>query len=792
MKILVAAMLASLWAIAISLVCYPIRGEAHVFTPEDDVGLALFEYAGRGAPGGIVKFSPDGRYFVVLTERGRLDLNAPEDTLWLFRTRDVQDFLRRRNGGPAPAPLPLAQSSSDRNGPLIEDVKWLPDSTGVAFTTLKKDSRCKYHQLALADVKTHTIRALTPEEQDVTGFDIRSNRSYVYTVKAPQLLIPGPPGQHPAVASTGENFWAVAFPDAIPDDHALMTPFAADGLWAVVDGVRRQVLRAESYETSENGMPLALSPDGHWLVTVLKTEHPPESWSKYKAPPGYEKMRLPLDPSSYYLIDLRTGARKILVNAPWGLNQDWHSYLQTARWSADGQSLILTDVFFPLDVKDPLEISDRESHPYIAVLRLKSGKLSKVLAVRAGLDKLRYAIKDVHFEGKHTVVVDFDRSHYLPKQPPAAVFREQTPGHWEQVAGDEDPRVLARSVIVSERESINQPPQLVGRDKTGGGERVIWDPNPQLKQVELGSAEVIRWKDDTGYEWEGGLVEPPGYIPGKLYPLVIQTHGFSESQFLTNGIFTSAFAARALAAHGIVVLQMGWNVKDLDTPSEGPGVVAGFRSVVKKLADEGMIDPARVGAIGFSRSVYHVLYAATADPRLLAAASVTDGVDFGYFEYIMSVDTGFAREADLINGGSPMRSGGMRRWLEHSPEFNVDKVAAPVLFLQPGIISATWNWGVYAGLRYLKKPVDLIVLQPGTHVMTNPRQRLASEISNVDWFDFWLNGHEDSNPSKAEQYRRWKKLCDMQIAENPGRPTWCVPTRDFRNRDSKGVRPMGN
>jgi len=49
---------------------------------------------------------------------------------------------------------------------------------------------------------------------------------------------------------------------------------------------------------------------------------------------------------------------------------------------------------------------------------------------------------------------------------------------------------------------------------------------------------------------------PPHYVPGQLYPLVIQTHGFPEHEFMTDGVYTTAFAARALASHGIVVLQM--------------------------------------------------------------------------------------------------------------------------------------------------------------------------------------------------------------------------------------------
>src|SRR5207253_8613842 len=122
-----------------------------------------------------------------------------------------------------------------------------------------------------------------------------------------------------------------------------------------------------------------------------------------------------------------------------------------------------------------------------------------------------------------------------------------------------------------------------------GAAHLIWDPNPQLKNIKLGAADVIRWKDETGHEWEGGLVKPPDYTPGKRYPLVIQTHGFSKRQFLSSGIFTTAFAARALAAQGIAVLQMQWNPNNFVTPKEGPDQLAGFESVIRKLADEGLI-----------------------------------------------------------------------------------------------------------------------------------------------------------------------------------------------------------
>jgi dipeptidyl aminopeptidase/acylaminoacyl peptidase len=733
------------------------------FTAKDDVGLALFEYAGRGAPGGVIKYSPDGQYFAVVTERGRPDLNAPEDTIWVFRIQDVRRFVQHPEQGNPPTALPLAQMATDKDGPLIEHVRWLPNSSGVAFTAVKKSSRCKFHRLFVADVRTHAVKTLTPEDQDIGEFDVRSDTRYVYEVTAPELLTAPKDDQPPAVALTGKSLWTTVFPNV---EHHL-THFDAAGLWAVIDGNRRQVLDAKSYDAPRSLSSLSLSPDGRSVVAIVKAEHAPEAlWARYKAPPGYDKFKLPLDTSAYHLIDLTTGSKKILVHAPYGMNQDWHSYLVTASWSVDGQSLLLPSTFFPLDVTDPKEVADRESHPYIAVLRLKTGQLSKVLALRAGLDKERYAVQDARFEDDKTVIVNFDRSYFLPDQPPTAIFHQEANGSWQQAAGTEDPRLANLPLRVQKRESINQPPQLVAEDKASGISHVIWDPNPQLKGIELGPAEVIHWKDDTGYEWEAGLVKPPGYTPGKRYPLVIQTHGFTKGQFLSSGIFTSAFAARALAAEGIAVLQMGWNPHNFSTPKEGPDQVAGFESVVKKLTEEGVIDPARVGAIGFSRSVYHVLAAITTAEHLFAAASVTEGVTFGYFEYLFAVDGGLDREADPINGGKPFGAEGLKNWLARSPEFNMDKVWTPLLLLQPGAPAVFADWEPYAALRYLKKPVDLIMLQPGSHVMTNPTQRLASETSNVDWFRFWLKGEEDPDPAKAAQNARWRELRTLHQQQN--------------------------
>jgi len=41
--------------------------------------------------------------------------------------------------------------------------------------------------------------------------------------------------------------------------------------------------------------------------------------------------------------------------------------------------------------------------------------------------------------------------------------------------------------------------------------------------------------------------------------------------------------------------------------------------------------------------------------------------------------------------------------------------------------------------------------------------RIASQGGSVDWFRFWLQGYEDPDPSKADQFKRWRGLKKVQI-----------------------------
>ena len=108
----------------------------------------------------------------------------------------------------------------------------------------------------------------------------------------------------------------------------------------------------------------------------------------------------------------------------------------------------------------------------------------------------------------------------------------------------------------------------------------------------------------------------------------------------------------------------------------------------------------------------------------------------------------------------------LMQWLKRSPVFNIDKVSAALLVVAEGRGDLNYMWEPYAAMRYLHKPVDLILLNNAQHVLSNPAARLASQGGSVDWFRFWLQDYEDPDPAKAEQYQRWRELRKLRDTQD--------------------------
>lgn len=319
---------------------------------------------------------------------------------------------------------------------------------------------------------------------------------------------------------------------------------------------------------------------------------------------------------------------------------------------------------------------------------------------------------------------------------------------------------------------MNQPPLLIAREHQSGREAVLLDLNPQLSRFDLPRWEVFEWRSRDGQSWRGGLLLPKARREGERVPLVIQTHGFSTTRFLVDGPFSTAFAAQPLAASGFAVLQMPDEPLTImsDDPAvasrEGAVHLAAYESAIGALADKGLIDRERVGLVGFSRTVYHVGYALAFARFPLKAVVASDGVDMGYGEYLawlQGLDPLWPRTFELRNGGNPF-DGNIANWVRQVPHFNLQQATAALRTEGLDHTGTLTSWEMHMAMRRLGLPSELVLYAGGKHELFKPSQRYASMQGTVDWMRFWVKDEEDADPTKAEQYARWRVLREQRDA----------------------------
>jgi hypothetical protein len=420
-------------------------------------------------------------------------------------------------------------------------------------------------------------------------------------------------------------------------------------------------------------------------------------------------------------------------------------------WSPDSKSLLLCGAYLPLDTEDQAELESRRSNKFVVEIKLPGREFVKI--TKGELNPIRW-------EPQANVVQFHVRSNQDPTSDALrSVFYQKVDGAWERL-----PDVPAKAYdmlpdILTEQ-GLNLAPQIVAVDpKTKRKVRLV-DLNPNFAGLLFGKAEEISWEDKTGQPVSGGVYLPPDYLAGKKYPLVIQTHGFDSHGFVIDGYYTTASAAQGLASKGIVVLQMNDIFYDsLETPQETERAMSAYENAVEYLDHKGIIDRSRVGLVGFSRTCLYVKYALTHSSQHFAAAIAADGVDGGYLQYFGygNEASNFAADQESVIGAPPFGDG-LLLWLKRSPGFLLDKVQTPVQIqaLAPRSLLGQWEW--FLGLKRLGKPVDLLYLPTGAHILVKPWDRMVSQEGSVDWFCFWLKNEEDPDPKKAQQYVRWREL----------------------------------
>ncbi len=776
-------------ALLLLILATPCSAVDRSFTVWDSISMARFNDPYTRDPEARAKMSPDGRHFAVVTSRG-LDSNKIESSIWTFEADQVRTFLRSSSKASAPRPRLLARFSAvpkvlfeDSYTSTITEMRWSRDSGYVYCLVQNQRGEKQLYQVRFADGATLQLSLIG---YSVDSFDVsRSEVAYAASRSGDTTIDEYYQGRVLNVGASALTDLPISIGDILFAQNRANYRFFFT--WVRRGGREHRILASGPTIDDYRLHPSAISPDGNFLVELLPVQHIPAYWAHYQLPGASEGIQIH-DPNmvspfnmdhlmQYSIIDLTTGKTAPLIDGP-SASTLGSPDVSSATWSGNSKRILITSAFLPRKISGASDRNISITPCAAAVVDIRTHDAQCIAPTRfnpkqqQGDSQASAELTDARFgQSDHEVVLFF-----LEQGQMRVEKYEYREGQWIVASVNTVPNDRSSAWRADEsrgkcpslwiRQDLNSPPTLWATDYKTGNSREIWDPNPQLQGIKRGEVSIFRWKDTSGYEWTGGLIKPVGYMPGQRYPLVIQTHGFQPNEFLSDGSYTTAMAAMPLASAGIMVLQVPDRRDHSGTDQEATDHVVSFKAAIEKLAAEGMIDPARVGLIGFSRTCYYVLSALVRDPSLYAAATVADGVDGSYMEHRLyqanmgTWDVG-------IYGGAPTGRG-LRKWVASAPDFHLDSVLTPLRIEAIGPASLLGEWELYSSLKEQNKPVDLIYIREGQHILQKPLNRAVSQQGNVDWFRFWLTDQMCSASEVPVEDRRWIGLRELERKGHAG------------------------
>jgi len=330
------------------------------------------------------------------------------------------------------------------------------------------------------------------------------------------------------------------------------------------------------------------------------------------------------------------------------------------------------------------------------------------------------------------------------------------------------------SLGVCVRQTVTLPPELVSVSLKNGIGKVLVRPNASYDELAKLRVEPIVWKNKYGSTSNGYVTYPPDYDAQRKYPTLVVTHGHdAKNKFAYNG-FQWDYPIQVFAQRGYIVLSVNepevtaktqaalnaWANMSTDIEAGrmqflvAYDAVASMEAAVQWAVDKGLTDPARVGIAGYSRGSHIVKFAMT-QSTTFKAGSAGDANWFTAGGYYLG-DASTRNFYTAIFGGSPYDEKALENYRKLSPSFRAREFSGPLLqqFAAPSVFTGL---EINAILTEAHIPTELVYYVHESHLFHEPRHRAAAMELNLDWFDYWLNGRENPDPVKAEQYQRWSK-----------------------------------
>ena len=312
---------------------------------------------------------------------------------------------------------------------------------------------------------------------------------------------------------------------------------------------------------------------------------------------------------------------------------------------------------------------------------------------------------------------------------------------------------LSQHHLVCVAADARRPPRLVQIDLESGLQDVLFDPNVGLAHAIANGPEIrlLQWQDDHGRAFTGQLYLPKAEA-GRTAPLFINY--YLCIGFVRGGV-GDEWPLLSFAEQGIAALCINAAPYQLDARERYDAGLSAVRGAVQLLASEGIVDPARVGMGGLSFGAETTFWTLMHSDLLTAASVASPGISTQYYRLGSLMGERFhAGLQSYWQLGAPDET--QEQWKLIAPDLNLDKLKAPILMQLP---EQEFMHSVdYAVPLSRANRADVYVFPHEPHQKFQPRHKMAAYERNLDWFRFWLKGHEDQAVGKRTQYDYWRRM----------------------------------
>ncbi len=268
--------------------------------------------------------------------------------------------------------------------------------------------------------------------------------------------------------------------------------------------------------------------------------------------------------------------------------------------------------------------------------------------------------------------------------------------------------------------------------------------NPQLKDKATAKGEVVQWKGANNDTVEGILYYPANYQAGKKYPLVLAIHGGPTGVDMDGWSQSWAYPSDLFAQKGAFVLQPNYHGSGNYGLAWAESICCGkyysldiedIEKGVDSLISKGLVDPDRIGTMGWSNGAILSIKLTTVDPARYKVAAPGAG-EVEWISDWANVDFGQAFDTYYFGKSMPEDP---ELYLKMSPLLDLGKVRAPTIIFQgtdDRNVPTDEGWTYYRTLYYFDKAPVRFVLFPGEpHGPRKLSHQLRKVTEEQKWFD---------------------------------------------------------